>query len=204
MNDNNVSLTKAEYATAQALLADLGNETTPGRHIPLPGPVAPGIAPFTVPEGYTLRETHKTNTDGSTEIIREAVPLGQPTPPPAAPRPAMSASPDPASLPTAFMERERRTLPPWLTVNRRKLKLAAYLAGAAAVTTTGAVYGDDITAAASSGLHTLWGATLTVLKVVGIVVAGALFLRIVFGGGRKRQPRTGTFEGSLRGTWRED
>ncbi|QKV98293.1 hypothetical protein HUT19_42005 (plasmid) [Streptomyces sp. NA02950] len=197
MNDGNVRLSKSEYDTAQALLADL-SDTTPGRHIPQPGPVAPGIAPFVVPDGYTVRETHKTNTDGSTEMVREVVPLEQPTPPPAAPRRAMSASPDPASLPTAFMERERRTLPQWLTWNRRKLKAATYLAGVAAVTTVGAVYGNDIVDAIDSGLHTLWGATITVLKVVGVVLAGALFLRIVFGGARRKR------SGGFSGTWWED
>uniref|UniRef100_UPI002FDC208F hypothetical protein n=1 Tax=Streptomyces sp. IBSBF 2950 TaxID=2903528 RepID=UPI002FDC208F len=116
-----------------------------------------------------------------------------------------TVSPDPASLPTAFMDRERRSLPQWLTTNRSKLKAATYLAGAAAVTTVGAVYGNDISAAVNSGLHTLWGATLTVLKVVGIAVGVGLALRLIFGGSsRGRRPRTGTFEGSLRGTWRED
>ncbi|MFF2571073.1 hypothetical protein [Streptomyces sp. NPDC058084] len=192
----NSDLTQADYDNqAYALLADLSPEdTTPGRHIPAPDHVAPGIAPFVVPDGYTVRETVETTAEG-TRTIREVVPLAPP------PVPAAPTAPVPAAAPTAITE--RRTLPQWLTSNRAKLRAAAYLTGAASVTTIGAVYGSDIAAGVSAGATALWHATLTVLKIGGIVVAAGVFLRIVFGG-RKRRPRTGTFEGSITGTWRQD
>ncbi|MFD5881065.1 hypothetical protein [Streptomyces yangpuensis] len=192
---NDINLTKDEYdAAARALLEGLGSEDTlSGRHIPTPGPVASGIAPLVVPDGYTLRETHRSHPDGSTELIREFVrdPATGPT-----------GHPAPAPVPTSIPE--RRTLPDWLTDNRRNLKAAAYLAGAAAVTTAGAVYGDAIAAGITAGTAALWSATVTVLKVIGVAVGLGLLLRVAFGGGRRRRPRTGTFEGVVKGTWRQD
>ncbi|MFB7649319.1 hypothetical protein ACFC0S_16325 [Streptomyces sp. NPDC056084] len=189
-------LTQAEYdSQARALLAHLENEaTTSTRHIPAPGPVAPGIAPFVVPDGYTVRETVETTADGNTRTIREVVPLAPP-PAPTAPAP----TPRPAPTPSAFAE--HRALPQWLTSTRAKAKAIAYVTGAAAVTTVGAVYGADIATNVSAGATVLWHATLTVLKVGGICLAGALFLRLILGGSRRR---TGTFEGSIKGTWRQD
>ncbi|MER6253614.1 hypothetical protein ABT224_19890 [Streptomyces sp. NPDC001584] len=187
-----INLTKDEYdAAARTLLESLGPEDSlTSRHIPAPGPVAPGITPLVVPDGYTLRETHRTHPDGSTELIREFVrdtAPGGSTPPPA-----------PAAITT------RRTLPDWLADNSRKAKAATYLAGAAAVTTVGAVYGDAIAAGITAGAGALWAATLTVLKVIGVAAGVGLLLRLTFGGGRRRRPRTGTFEGVVRGTWRQD
>lgn len=199
---DNFSLPDAERETARALLSVLESDSPAKEQpFPTPGPVAPGITPFVVPDGYTIRETERTNPDGSKEVVREVVPLA-----PAAgtnsPRPAAPAAPAPAPTPAAFTE--RRTLPQWLTDNRSRLKAGTYLAGAAAVTTVGAVYGHEITAAVSAGAAAVWSATVTVLKVVGVVVAVGLFARIAFGGGRDRRPRTGTFEGSIKGTWRQD
>ncbi|MER0443051.1 hypothetical protein ABR738_00420 [Streptomyces sp. Edi4] len=190
-------LTQAEYdSQARALLARLENEAiTSTRNVPAPGPVAPGIAPFVVPDGYTVRETVETTADGGTRTIREVVPLA----PPPASTAAAAPAPRPAPAPSAFTE--RRALPQWLTSTRAKAKAIAYVTGAAAVTTVGAVYGADIATSVSAGATVLWHATLTVLKVGGICLAGALFLRLVFGGGRRR---TGTFEGSIKGTWRQD
>ncbi|MFJ2752673.1 hypothetical protein [Streptomyces sp. NPDC087297] len=185
-----INLTKDQYdAAARELLDSLGtDDSLTSRHIPTPGPVAPGIAPLVVPDGYTLRETHRTHTDGSTELIREFVR-----------DPAPQAGPHP--VPTAFTE--RRTLPDWLADNARKVKAATYLAGAAAVTTAGAVYGDAIAAGITAGAGALWSATLTVLKVIGVAAGIGVLLRLTFGG-RRRRPRTGTFEGVVRGTWRQD
>ncbi|MCZ0984007.1 hypothetical protein O1L60_45415 [Streptomyces diastatochromogenes] len=191
------NLTQAEYdSQARALLERLENEdTTSTRHIPAPGPVAPGIAPFVVPDGYTVRETVETTAEGGTRTIREVVP----SPRRRRPRPR-GARPHPVPVPSAFAE--HRTLPQWLTSTRAKAKAIAYVTGAAAITTVGAVYGADIAASVSAGATALWHATLTVLKVGGICLAGALVLRVIFGGGRRR--RTGTFEGSIKGTWRQD
>ncbi|MEV1042318.1 hypothetical protein AB0J01_37750 [Streptomyces sp. NPDC050204] len=191
-------LTTDEYDTARALLSNLDPEDTIAKHIP--GPVAPGITPFVVPDGYTIRETVETTADG-TKVTRDCIPL-DPAPHPAAPtvpttRVTLAPTEAPSTLP------ERRTLPTWLTMNRRKAKTAAYLAGAAGATTIGAVYGNDITAALTAGATALWHATLTVLKYGAIAVGAALFLRIVLGG-RGRCSRTGTFEGSIKGTWRQD
>ncbi|MER5302282.1 hypothetical protein ABT039_22870 [Streptomyces lasiicapitis] len=195
-------LTTDEYNTARVLLADIGPDATAARHIPAPGPVAPGIAPLVVPEGYTVRERYRTNPDGSAELIREVVPL-EAAPQAAAPRPTAPTAPVHAPIPSAITE--RRTLPEWLQENRLRLKAATCLAGGAAVTTVGAVYGNDIASGVSAGADALWGATVTVLKftgiVLGIAVGVGLFCRIVFGGGKK-PPRGGTFEGSIKGTWR--
>lgn len=176
-------LTQAEYETAHALLSRLAPETTS----PTPEPAHGAV---TVPEGYTLRETTETTADGTTKVTREVVPLA-PTPPPAG-----SAAP----LPTAVTQ--QRTLPEWLAANRRKVKATGYLTAAAAVTTVGAVYGTEIAAGVTAGAAALWTATVTVLKVTGVVVAAALVLRVVFGG--RRRPRTGTFEGTFKGTWSQD
>ncbi|MFD5451223.1 hypothetical protein [Streptomyces sp. NPDC127100] len=196
---DNFSLPDAERETARALLSVLESDTPANEQpFPTPGPAAPGATPFVVPDGYTIRETERTNPDGSKEVVREVVPLA----PAAGTTPHHPAAPAPE--PTAAAFTERRTLPQWLTDNRRRLKAGTYLAGATAVTTVGAVYGHDITAAVSAGADAVWSATVTVLKVVGVVVAVGLFARIAFGGGRNRRPRTGTFEGTIKGTWRQD
>ncbi|MFZ3475321.1 hypothetical protein ACODT3_42540 [Streptomyces sp. 4.24] len=191
---NDINLTEDQYETAaRALLASLdGADGLNGRHVPAPGPAAPGVTPLVVPDGFTLRETHRTHTDGSTELIREFVR-----------DPAASGTPHPAAAPAPTAITARRTLPDWLADNSRNVKAAAYLAGAAAVTTAGAVYGDAIAAGIAAGAGALWSATLTVLKVVGVIAGIGLLLRFTFGG-RSRRPRTGTFEGTLRGTWRQD
>ncbi|MFD6534988.1 hypothetical protein [Streptomyces goshikiensis] len=192
---NDINLTDAQYDTAaRALLASLDGEDSPSsRHVPAPGPAAPGINPLVVPDGFTLRETLRTHTDGSTELIREFV--RDPA--------AASGTPRPAAAPAPTAITARRTLPDWIADNGRNVKAAAYLAGAAAVTTAGAVYGDAIAAGIAAGAGALWSATLTVLKVVGVIAGVGLLLRFTFGG-RSRRPRTGTFEGTLRGTWRQD
>lgn len=193
---SDINLTEAQYETAaRTLLASLdGGEDSPSsRHVPAPAPTTPGIPPLVVPDGFTLRETHRTHTDGSTELIREFVR-----------DPAAAGTPIPAptaSAPTAITA--RRTLPDWLADNSRNVKAAAYLAGGAAVTTVGAVYGDAIAAGIAAGAGALWSATVIVLKVVGVIAGIGLLLRFTFGG-RSRRPRTGTFEGTLRGTWRQD
>ncbi|WP_435245074.1 hypothetical protein [Streptomyces tendae] len=189
-------LTQAEYdRQARDLLANLEHVDTTARHIPAPGPVAPGIAPFVVPDGYYVRETVETTADGHTRTVREVVPLVPvaETPAPAPVAPAAPA-PAPAAVPSAITA--HRSLPAWITP-----RTIAYGTGAAAVTTVGAVWGADIAASVSAGATALWHATVSVLKVVGICVGGALLLRLIFGGGRRR---TGTFEGSVRGTWRQD
>ncbi|MEU2453937.1 hypothetical protein ABZ605_28140 [Streptomyces sp. NPDC012765] len=196
---SDINLTDAQYETAaRTLLASLENEGSPSSpHVPAPGPAAPSINPLAVPAGFTLRETYRNNPDGSTELIRElvrdaAVAAGTPRP-----APATVAAPAPTAIAT------RRTLPEWLADNSRNVKAGAYLAGGAAVTTVGAVYGDAIAAGIAAGAGALWSATLTVLKVVGVIAGIGLLLRFTFGG-RSRRPRTGTFDGTLRGTWRQD
>ncbi|MEU3399537.1 hypothetical protein [Streptomyces filamentosus] len=182
-------LSKAEYETAYALLSGLGPETTTSTSS------SPDLDPtrssLIVPDGYTVRETVETTPDGTTKVTREFVPLPFSAPP---------AGPE-RSVPTGSAA--RRTLPEWLSENRRKTKATVYLTAAAAVTTVGTAYGTDIAAGITAGADALWTATITVLKVTGIVVAAALVLRVAFGG-RRRRPRTGTFEGSFKGVWRQD
>lgn len=189
-------LTQAEYdQQARDLLANLEHVDTTARHIPAPGPVAPGIAPYVIPDGYYVRETVETTVDGHTRTVREVVPLAPVAEPPAPARVAPAApAPAPAPVPSAITE--HRPLPGWITP-----RTIAYGTGAAAVTTVGAVWGNDIAASVSVGATALWHATLTVLKVGGICLGGALILRVIFGGGRRRG---GTFEGTVRGTWRRD
>lgn len=211
--------TKTDDIARRLLDEAYGDDATSARHIPAPAPVdrrlirealdttapdsaAPGITPSFVPEGYTLRETHRTNADGSTELIREHIPfpaISTPVPEPAVARPATAAVS--AGAPTPFVE--RRSLPDWLTANRRRLKAGAYFAGATAVTVVGGVYGNEIAAAVTAGAAAVWAATVTVLKIVGVAVAVGIGLRIAFGG-KRGGSRTGTFEGSMKGTWRQD
>ncbi|MFE9466858.1 hypothetical protein ACFYNW_24935 [Streptomyces virginiae] len=85
----------------------------------------------------------------------------------------------------------------------RKLQAATYLAGAATVTAVGVIHGEAIAAGITAGASAVWSATVTVLKVTGLAIGIGLVLRVAFGG-RRRRGRTGTFEGVVRGTWRQD
>ncbi|WP_372412644.1 hypothetical protein [Streptomyces luteireticuli] len=169
-----------EYeARARQLLAEAYDDA-PARHVPTPGPVAPGIAPLVVPEGYTVRETHRTHADGTTEVVREIAP------------------PAPAGQADASPDTDDQGRPDWLAAHRARIRLSAYLTGAGAVTVLGGVYGSDIVGTITAGAAALWAATVTVLKVVAGTVVVGVALRIAFGGRKRR----GTFEGTVRGTWR--
>ncbi|MFF4409835.1 hypothetical protein [Streptomyces sp. NPDC001404] len=187
---------KTDDDIARRLLDEaLSDEITPARHIPAPGRVTPGIAPFVVPEGYTVRETHRTLPDGSIELEREVVP-------PAPDLAARVAPAVPARAPHEVVE-PMQLLPGWLTGNRRRIKAVAFLTGAAGTATVAGIYGSEIAAGITTAAAAVWSATVTVLKIVGIGLGVGLALRLAFGGGSKRS-RTGTFEGSFKGTWRKD
>ncbi|MBI0313056.1 hypothetical protein, partial [Streptomyces javensis] len=162
----------------------------------------PEATPFHVPKGYSLRETHRTNPDGSTELIRETIPIPSISTPIPEPAVARQTPPPPASAHAS----ERRSLPDWLTANRRRIKASLYLTATVGATALGVIYGPEIAAGVSAGATAVGRAALTVLKVIGIGVAVGLGLRFAFGGGggSSKRNRTGTFEGTLKGTWRED
>ncbi|MEU2076623.1 hypothetical protein [Streptomyces sp. NPDC013489] len=160
-------------------------------------PTAPRVP--VPPPGYTLRTTQITTPDGGTRTEYEVVPLA-----PAAPAaPAASYAVRDATLTKSGPDWRR--LPEWLTANRRKIKAAAYLAGAGTLAAGAAIYGPAIGAGAAAAAAGVWAATLTVLKVVGIAVAAIVGLRVVvwiFGGSKKKS--SGTFRFSGGGTWERD
>lgn len=162
-----------------------------GAPAPTPSASGVGITPFVVPDGYTLRETYRTHPDGSTDLIREAVPLvAPPTAPVASPAGVAADRAAPAALPS------------WLTGNRARIKAAAYLGGGTALAAVGGVYGPQIASGVTAAAAAVWTATLTVLKIVGIAVLAGVAIRIACGGGKGS--RGGTFEGEVKGTWRAD
>lgn len=183
-------------AVARKLLDEVYSDSTPiSRDVPAPAPVAPGLMPFVIPDGYTLRETHRTNADGSTELIRETLPLASPPPAAAEHRDAGTAASVEAGA-------ARGSLPSWLTANRRRIRAGAYLGAGTALAVAGGVYGPQIASGITAAAAAVWAATLTVLKVVGIAVAIGAAARIACGGSKRG--RTGTFEGTVKGTWRKD
>ncbi|MEV6421750.1 hypothetical protein [Streptomyces sp. NPDC051662] len=186
-------------ALARKLLDEVYSDSAPiSRDIPAPAPVAPGTMPFVIPDGCTFRETHRTNADGSTELIRETLPLASP---PAAVE-HRSTAPATGTAASVGAGAARGSLPSWLTANRRRIKAGAYLGAGTALTVAGGVYGPQIASGITTAAAAVWAATLTVLKVVGLAVAIGVAVRIACGGGKRG--RTGTFEGTVKGTWRKD
>ncbi|MFE2639392.1 hypothetical protein ACFXKF_32315 [Streptomyces scopuliridis] len=184
-------------ALARKLLDEVYSDSAPtSRDIPAPSPVAPGITPLVIPDGYTLRETHRTNPDGSTELIRETFPL------PLASLPAAAEHPYTGTATSVEAGAARGILPSWLTANRRHIKTGAYLGAGTALAVAGGVYGPQIASGITAAAAAVWAATLTVLKVVGLAVVIGVAVRIACGGSKRG--RTGTFEGTVKGTWRKD
>ncbi|SEE59012.1 hypothetical protein SAMN04490357_7676 [Streptomyces misionensis] len=169
---------------AEARLIESAFETTPGAAT---APAAPTVP--VPPPGYTLRTIHHTTPDGGARVEYEVVPLA-----PLAP----AGAPAETEKATAA----RRGLPDWLTANSRKIKAVAYLAGGGAITAGAALYGPAVGAGISAAAAGVWAATVLVLKVVGIFLGGLLVLRVLCGGGRRK--KSGTFEFTGTGTWKEN
>ncbi|WP_431776509.1 hypothetical protein [Streptomyces cucumeris] len=186
MTESTVDPTTADHVRqllAEAKLVESAFETTPG---PAVAPAAPTVP--VPPPGYTLKTVHHTTPDGGSRVEYEVVPLAPLTP---AGTPA-GAGKEPGA---------RRSLPDWLTANGRKIKAAVYLAGGGAVAAGAAIYGPAIGAGISAAAAGVWAATLTALKVIGIGIVGLVVLRVLFGGRRKK---SGTFEFSGTGTWKQN
>lgn len=186
VTESTVDPTTADHVRqllAEAKLVESAFETTPSAAT---APAAPTVP--VPPPGYTLKTAVHTNPDGSSRVEYEVVPL---------------APLAPAGTPAGDVKGtdERRSLPDWLTANSRKIKAAVYLAGGGAVAAAAAVYGPAVGAGISAAAAGVWAATVLVLKVVGIALGGLLVLRVLCGGRRKK---SGTFEFSGTGTWKEN
>ncbi|MFH8642274.1 hypothetical protein [Streptomyces goshikiensis] len=143
------------------------------------------------PPGYTLRTIHRTTADGGSEVSYEVVPL--------APIPDFTPSAGPAPI------AGHRDLPDWLTANSRKVKAACYLIGGGSLAALAAIYGPAVGAGAAAAAAGLWAATLTGLKFLAAIVVGAVVIGAMAGGkSGSRKPKTGTFEGTVTGTWKQD
>lgn len=172
---------------AEAKLVESAFETTSS---PAAAPAAPTAPTVPVPPpGYTLKTVHHTTPDGGSRVEYEVVPLAPLTP---------ACTPAGKEKETG----ERRSLPDWLTANSRKIKAAVYLAGGGAITAAAAIYGPAVGAGISAAAAGVWAATVTALKVIGVVLGGLLVLRVLCGGGRRK--KSGTFEFSGTGTWKQN
>jgi hypothetical protein len=188
VTESTVDPTTADHVRqllAEAKLVESAFEPTPS---PAAAPAAPTVP--VPPPGYTLKTVHHTTPDGGSRVEYEVVPLAPLTP---AGTPAVAGK-EPGA---------RRSLPDWLTANSRKIKAAVYLAGGGAVAAGAAIYGPAIGAGISAAAAGVWAATVLVLKVVGVIFGSLLVLRVLCGG-KSKKPRTGTFEGTLSGTWKQD
>ncbi|MGW1226613.1 hypothetical protein [Streptomyces sp. NPDC002530] len=156
-------------------------------------PAAPTTPAVPVPPpGYTLRTVHRTTAHGGSEISYEVVPLA---PIPAAGPAARTAPAAPA----------RSSGPDWLTANSRTIKAAAIISTSGVLTVGAALYGPAIGAGAAAAAAGLWAATLTALKFIAVVTVGGVIIGALLSSSKDgAKPRTGTFEGVIRGTWKED
>ncbi|MGW7461007.1 hypothetical protein [Streptomyces sp. NPDC054797] len=144
---------------------------------------APAAAAPSIPPGFRLTET--THADGSVTRTFEPVPT----------------TPVEPLLPVAPASAPGRRLPAW-TYSTRALKAYMYAGATGAVVTGAAIYGPAIGAGAAAAAAGVWAAVVTAAKVVGTI---AFLLGLVYVlAPRKKKPRTGTFEGVLSGTWRQD
>lgn len=167
----------------EARLVEDAFDTTPSAAATATAPTVP-----VPPPGYTLKTVHHTTPDGGSRVEYEVVPLAPITP-----------ATGPAEEPRAP---GRRSLPAWLTANGRKIKVAAYLAGGGALTAGIALYGPALGAGISAAAAGVWAATMTALKVIGVVLGGMVVLGVLCGG-RNKKAGGGTFEFSGTGTWKE-
>lgn len=188
VSESTVAPSAAEHVRQlldEARLLEAAFDTTPAP----PAAAAPTVP--VPPPGYTLRTIHRTTADGGSEVSYEVVPLA---PIPAA---APVAGPVPAAGP--------RSLPDWLTSNSRKVKAACYLTGGTSLAALAALYGPTVGAGAAAAAAGLWAATLTALKFIAAIVVGAVVIAAMAGGkSGSRKPKTGTFEGTITGTWKQD
>lgn len=161
---------------------------------PAPATPASAAAPTVPvpPPGYTLRTRHRTTADGGSEVEYEVVPLA----------PLSTGTPAPTATPWGEDVPARRSLPEWLTANRRTIKATLYLSAGGALAAGAAIYGPAIGAGVEAAAAGLWSFTLTALKVIGCIVGGVIVLRLLFGG--RRRPSGGTFEFSGTGRWKKD
>lgn len=167
---------------AEARLVEAAFEPTPAATTPtVPVP----------PPGYTLRTTHRTTADGGSEVVHEVVPL--------APVPLVGPVGNPAAAKRPAAD---RSLPDWLTDNTRLLKATVVVGSIGTAASIAAVYGPAIGAGAAAAAAGLWAATLTILKFVAAVVVGVVVIGALTTTGSKK--KTGTFEGTVQGAWKQD
>ncbi|MFE6086005.1 hypothetical protein [Streptomyces virginiae] len=167
----------------EVLLAEAVAHTTPAA----PAPAAPSIPP-----GFRLVET--THPDGT--VTRTFEPVAAPG--------AGTPATEPADLPDATLAKPGR-IPAW-ACSRRAQKLAAAAIALGTAGAVAAVYGPAIGAGLTAAAAGVWAAIVTAAKVVGAVALGLAVLYVLASSGsnKPRKPRTGTFEGTMRGTWRQD
>ncbi|MBD2829944.1 hypothetical protein ID875_21520 [Streptomyces globisporus] len=157
---------------------------------PAAAPTAPTVP--VPPPGYTLRTVHHTTPDGGSRVEYEVVPLA----------PVPAAGPVPGRTAGSGSPETRRDLPDWLTRNTRAIR-AVFAAGSIGTAASLAViYGPAVGAGAAAAAAGLWAAALTVLKVVAVVAVAAIVIGAMAPTSRKKA--TGTFEGTIQGTWKQD
>ncbi|MFE3995037.1 hypothetical protein ACFXPW_25570 [Streptomyces goshikiensis] len=164
----------------EVLLAEAAAHTAPAA----PAPAAPSIPP-----GFRLVET--THPDGAVTRTFEPV---------AAPGAGVPAA-EPADLPDATLAQPGH-IPAW-AYSRRAQKLAAAALALGTAGAVAAVCGPAIGAGLTAAAAGVWAAIVTAAKVVGAVALGLGVLYVLASSGSSK-PRTGTFEGVVRGTWKED
>ncbi|MYX18442.1 hypothetical protein GTY67_34400 [Streptomyces sp. SID8374] len=190
MSESTVDQATADHVRqllAEARLVESAFEPTPAATA---APAAPTVP--VPPPGYTLRTTHRTTADGGSEVVHEVVPLA----------PVPAAGPVGSAAAAAHSPAVRRSLPDWLTGNTRVLKAMVVVGGIGTVAGLAAVYGPAVGAGAAAAAAGLWAATLTILKFVAAVVVGVVVIGALTGSGSKK--KTGTFEGTIQGTWKQD
>ncbi|MCX5278269.1 hypothetical protein [Streptomyces virginiae] len=178
-----IGLDRPVPPSLEVLLAEAAAHTASAA----PAPAAPSIPP-----GFRLVET--THPDGTVTRTFE----------PVAATGAGAPAAEPADLPDATLAKPGR-IPAW-AYSRRAQKLAAAAVALGSAGVVAAVYGPAIGAGLTAAAAGVWAAIVTAAKVVGAVALGlgVLYVLASSGSNKPRKPRTGTFEGTMRGTWRQD
>lgn len=172
--DRDTYLAPAERAAADTLLAEAFADSPA---------ITPPPAP-SIPPGFRLVET--TRPDGTT--VREFIPE----------TPAATTAATPAALPDATLDTAPR-VPAW-ALSARAVKAYCALVAVGAGVTVAVVYGPAIGAGLTAAAAAVWAAVVTAAKVIGtvVLVLGVAYVLL------PRRRRTGTFEGTVRGTWSQD
>ncbi|MFF3625413.1 hypothetical protein [Streptomyces sp. NPDC002467] len=170
----------AERGLADALLAEAFTTGPTVR----PAPAAPAIPP-----GFRLVETVR--PDGTT--VREFIPQAATATP---------GEPAPAALPDATFPKPGR-IPAW-AYSTRALKTYCVLVATASTTALAVIYGPAIGAGLTEAAAGVWAAIVTAAKVLGSIALVLGLAYLFLPKNKNRAPRTGTFEGIVRGTWKED